>query len=180
MAFVLCLLAGTMVVHQAAPADQVNTNILFGSSYNYNTWPPNVVLTNAAQILALPTDHASGVKVSIRGVVTAAEPGAIWYGRFFVQDSTAGVFVENIGTNQPKPGDLVEIQGISHPGGYAPIISNPQWHKLGTAPLPEAQPVLIEQLMAGIDDSQRVEITGTVRGFRPLGEMIVFDVVSGG
>jgi signal transduction histidine kinase len=180
VAFVLCFLAGTMADCQAATADQINTNILFGSSYNYDTWPPSVVLTNAAQILALPTDHASGVQVSIRGVVTAAEPGAIWFGRFFVQDRTAGVFVENIGTNQPKPGDLVEIKGISHPGGYAPIISNPQWHKLGTAPLPEAQPVLIEQLMAGIDDSQRVEITGIVRGFRPLGEMIVFDVVSGG
>ena len=41
----------------------------------------------------------------------------------------------------------------------------PRWHKLGTAPLPEAKPTPIEQLMAGIEDSQRVEISGIVRAF---------------
>lgn len=140
----------------------------------------NLVLTNASDILALPADQAFGNLVMIRGVVTASQPDAEWGGRFFVQDPTAGVFVENIGTNQPKPGDLVEIAGRSHPGGFAPIITTPRWRKLGTAPLPFAKPVPIEQLMAGIEDSQRVEISGIIRAYRPRGAMVVFEIASGG
>ncbi len=147
--------------------------------------PTNLVLTNASQILALPAERAYGIKVLIHGVVTAAQPDLEWSGRFFVQDATAGVFVENISTNlldpnQPKPGDFVEVTGISHPGGFAPIITLPHWHKLGTAPLPQAKLVPIEQLVAGIEDSQRVEIFGVVRAFRPKGGVITFEIASGG
>jgi len=143
------------------------------------------VLTNASEILALPAERAFGRNVLIKGVVTAAQPDAEWSGRFFVQDATAGVFVENVSTNQndfnqPHPGDLVEISGVSHPGGYAPIVTLPRWRKLGTGPLPEAKPVLIEQLMAGIEDSQRVEISGIVRAFRARGVVIIFEIASGG
>jgi signal transduction histidine kinase len=141
---------------------------------------PTLVLTNASDILALPADRAFGTKVLIRGVVTAAQPDVDWSGRFFVQDPTAGIFVENIGTNQPNPGDLVEIIGVSHPGGYAPIITEPRWRNLGTAPLPQAKPVSIEQLMAGIEDSQRVEIPGIVRAFRSRSAVIIFELASGG
>ena len=140
----------------------------------------NLVLTNASDILALPSGRAFGSNVLIRGVVTAAQPDAEWSGRFFVQDATAGVFVENVSTNQPRPGDLIEISGISHPGGYAPIITRPRWRKLGTAPLPEARQVPIEQLMAGIEDSQRVEISGIVRSFRLGAVVTVFEIASGG
>ncbi|HWQ90121.1 MAG TPA: hypothetical protein VN673_00500, partial [Clostridia bacterium] len=141
---------------------------------------PGVVLTNASQILALPAESAYGLPVRVCGVVTAAQPDAEWDGRFFVQDSTAGIFVENIGTNQPRPGDLVEIAGLSHPGGYAPIITQPRWRKIGRAPLPSARVVAIEQLMAGIEDSQRVEISGIVRAYRTRGAVMAFEIVSGG
>lgn len=139
-----------------------------------------VLLTNASDILSLPAECAYGSNVLIRGVVTAAQPDTEWSGRFFIQDATAGIFVENIGTNQPRPGDLLEVTGLSHPGGYAPIITMPRWHKLGTAPLPEAKPTPIEQLMAGIEDSQRVEISGIVRSFRPHGVVTIFEIASGG
>ena len=140
----------------------------------------SLILTHAADILRLPADHAYGIPVEIRGVVTAAQPDADWGGRFFVQDESAGIFVENIGTNQPSPGDLVEISGISHPGGFAPIITTPKWRRLGVAPLPYAKPVPIEQLMAGIEDSQRIEISGVIRSFRPKGVVVVFQVAAGG
>ena len=95
------------------------------------------------------------------GVVTSAEPS--WGGRFFVQDSTGGVFVENISDHQPQPGDVVQVSGVSHPGAFAPIITKPRWEKIGVAPLPPARDVRIEQLMAGVEDGQRVEVTGVVR-----------------
>jgi signal transduction histidine kinase len=141
--------------------------------------PADPTLTNAIDVLALPADRAlSGIPVSVRGVVTAAMPD--WEGRFFVQDASAGVFVENISDQQPAPGDFVQVSGVSAPGGFAPIITRPLWHKLGTAPLPDAHPVRIEQLMAGIEDSQRVEISGIVRTVRLANEVAVFEIVSGG
>ncbi len=136
-------------------------------------------LTNAADVLALPAKKASlGIPIWVKGVVTAAETN--WDGRFFVQDSSAGVFVENIGSQQPRPGDVIEVSGISHPGGYAPIITKPHWKKLGTAPLPEAKPVTIERLMSGKADSQRIEISGIVRTARLSGSRIGIEFVSGG
>ncbi|HUA39330.1 MAG TPA: histidine kinase [Candidatus Sulfopaludibacter sp.] len=136
-------------------------------------------LTNASQVLALSADEASrGVKISVKGVVTAAEPD--WGGRFFIQDSSGGVFVENISNVQPSPGDVLAISGVSYPGGYAPIISKPHWEKTGTAPLPAAKPVAIEQLMSGAEDSQRIEISGIVRSTQLSGATLEFELVSGG
>jgi signal transduction histidine kinase len=146
--------------------------------------PTNEVLTNAIDVLMLPGEQAWGLNVRIRGVVTAAQPSTAlqpnWDGRFFVQDATAGVFAEDRNHRRPEPGDLVEVTGVSHPGGFAPFISYAQWTKLGTAPLPPAKPVLIEQLMAGIEDSQRVEISGVIRSFREEKPVVLYELASGG
>ena len=141
--------------------------------------PADTLLTRAIEVLSLPEDQASsGINVSIRGVVTAAQSD--WGGRFFIQDSTAGIFVEHIGEQQPRPGDVVQVTGVSHPGGFAPIIALPRWEKVGTAPLPRAETVPIEQLIHGTEDSQRVEISGTVRTIRVDPHAIAFQLVSGG
>lgn len=124
--------------------------------------PSSEFLTNASDVLSLSAEQASdGIKISIKGVVTVAEPN--WGGRFFVQDSSGGVFVENISNMQPSPGDVIIVSGISYPGGYAPIISQPHWEKVGTAQLPAPKVVTIEQLMSGAEDGQRIEISGIVR-----------------
>src|ERR1700678_3037780 len=120
----------------------------------------NGTLTNAASVLALSDGRASmGIPISLRGVVTAAETN--WNGRFFVQDSSGGVFVENK-AQQPQVGDLVEISGITRAGGYAPCITRPRWKKVGVAPLPDAKVVTIEQLMSGTEDGQRIQISGVL------------------
>ncbi|HEX4265570.1 MAG TPA: histidine kinase [Verrucomicrobiae bacterium] len=135
---------------QAPPADSTN-------------WAQTAsVLTNAADVLALSVEEAKrNVPVMVRGVVTEAEP--TWGGQFFVQDDTSGVFVENRSDEHPEPGDLVEVKGVTQPGFYAPIISRPTWTVLGTAPLPKARRVSSEQLMSGIEDGQRIEVSGIVR-----------------
>ena len=137
------------------------------------------ILTNAADVLSLTAEQAARrISVSVTGIVTAAEPD--WEGRFFVQDSSGGVFVDSLGNRQPAPGDVVEVHGHSHPGAFAPIISNPHWKKSGTAPLPLPKQVSIDQLMAGIEDSQRVEITGLVQAARIEKPRLALDLVSGG
>jgi signal transduction histidine kinase len=140
---------------------------------------PAGTLTNAADVLALPAAHAArGIPISVKGIVTAAE--AYWSGRFFVQDASGGVFVDNISSDRPSPGDVVEVAGISHPGAFAPVISRPTWRIVGTAPLPEARPVPIERLLSGIEDGQRIEIVGLVRSAAEEHSMLSADLLSGG
>ncbi len=139
----------------------------------------NSTLTNAADVLGLRAAKASlGLPILVKGIVTAAETN--WGGRFFVQDSSAGIFVGNKSSEQPVPGDVVEVSGESFPGAYAPTIKNARWKKLGTAPLPEAKPVSIERLMSGTEDSQRVEISGIVRTAQAGRNRIGIELASGG
>src|SRR5258708_4771753 len=87
-------------------------------------------LTNCADILALPAGRAgAGLPVAITGVVTASEP--TWNGRFFIQDSTGGTFVELLGKPALSPGDFVQVSGITRAGGYAPCVTKPDCVKLG-------------------------------------------------
>jgi hypothetical protein len=91
--------------------------------------PAADTLTNASAVLTLPATRAnSNIPVSVVGVVTAAETN--WLGRFFVQDASGGVFVDNRSNPQPLAGDLVQVTGVSHPGGYAPVITKPHWKRL--------------------------------------------------
>jgi signal transduction histidine kinase len=143
------------------------------------TFGQSVPLTNAADVLALPAEQAAKfLPIIVRGVVVAGEP--TWGGRFFVQDETSGVFVENLSTNRPEIGDFIEVHGVSHPGAFAPIITGPWWRKLGTAPLPPARVVPIEQVMSGAEDGQRVEVVGIVRAVQSGKVNIDVDIASGG
>ncbi|MGH7950773.1 MAG: histidine kinase [Limisphaerales bacterium] len=136
-------------------------------------------LTNAADVLALSAkDAQSGISVSVKGIVTAAESN--WRGKFFMQDASGGIYVNNRTMPQPRIGDVVEVTGVSQAGGYAPIITKPHWKKIGTAPLPEAKPVKIERLMSGAEDSQRVEVSGIVRTAQLSGNQLEIELVSGG
>ena len=139
---------------------------------------PSMTLTNAADVLALSDDIASnGIPVSVTGIVTAAQTD--WNGRFFMQDSSGGVFVENKARG-PSAGDIVIVSGITRAGGYAPCITKPHWKKIGVAPYPTAKRVTIEQLMSGTEDGQRVEITGVVRDAQFTGNLLGIQLVSGG
>ena len=136
---------------------------------------PGRPLGNAASVLALSAEQAGqSLPVTVTGVVTAAEPD--WNGQFFVQDDTGGIFVENIRHLAPSPGDVVTVEGVSHPGAFAPIISAPRWTLLGHAPLPEPRQALIEDLKTGVEDSQRVEVVGVVRTARIENDRLLLDL----
>ena len=137
------------------------------------------ILTNAVDIISLPAEQAArSIKSTVTGVVTAADP--VLKGRFFLQDATAGIFVDNANGVRPEPGTVVEVSGITHPGAYAPIITAPIVRQIGSAPLPAAKPVAVERLMSGAEDSQRIEISGVVRDARIDGARLVVEMVSGG
>jgi hypothetical protein len=126
--------------------------------------PPvtNDILTTTAMIRSLTARQAAQkIPALVMGVVTVAESS--WNGKFFVQDSTGGVFIDNSNSPAPAPGDLVQVSGVSDPGGYTPDITSPKWKKLGKVPLPKAKPVSIKDLMSGAEDGNRVEAYGVVR-----------------
>ncbi|HEY2084364.1 MAG TPA: histidine kinase [Verrucomicrobiae bacterium] len=137
------------------------------------------LLTNAEDVISLPPERAAlSLPVSVTGTVTAADPAL--RGRFFIQDATGGVFVDNANGERPLPGDVLQVTGITHPGAFAPIITAPKLVKIGTAPLPPPRRINIERLISGAEDSQRIEISGLVRDARVDGERLAVDLASGG
>ncbi len=139
----------------------------------------NDVLTTTAAIHALTPDEAAhGIPLLVTGVVTAAAPE--WNGRFFVQDSTGGLWIND--TNEPVPvaGDLLQVSGVSHAGGYSQNVVSSHWKKMGTAPLPDARPVSAERLASGVEDGWRVEVSGMVTSEKTDNRGLVLVLSSGG
>ena len=111
-----------------------------------------------------PEQAEQHLDVRLKGVVTFADPGL--YSRF-VQDETAGIYLQEL-TNGPalRPGQLVEVVGQTGAGEYAPIVIPRSVTMLGEGAMPAAKPVSLEQLVSGREDSQFVEVIGTVRSVR--------------
>jgi signal transduction histidine kinase len=138
----------------------------------------NEILTSAAGVLSLTAAQAArNIPVLVTGVVTIAE--ADWGGRFFVQDSSSGVFVNCTMEPPPSPGDLVQVRGVSDPGNYSAVINSAIWKKVGTAPLPEAKPLSVERFMSGAEDGQRVQVSGVVTSVQAGEIRITLELESG-
>jgi signal transduction histidine kinase len=119
-------------------------------------------ITRVDQIRRLSPEQASlGYPVQIRGVITMDAPAP----DFFIQDSTAGIFVE--GSVSPKfshvLGQWVEVDGVTGPGKFAPVIRERRLRVLGEGTLPKAQLFPFSQLSNGEQDSQWAQVRGIVR-----------------
>jgi signal transduction histidine kinase len=120
------------------------------------------LLNHADQIRRLsPEEAALGYPVRIRGVVTDDVPSP----DFFVQDATAGIYVE--GNVSPKFahhwGDLVEVEGVTGPGKFAPVILEQTTRVLGKGILPSTRTFRFGELSGGQQDSQWAQVRGIVR-----------------
>ncbi len=132
------------------------------------------VLTRSADIRALTREQAAeGRPVLLRGVITS---GRKRLGGFVLQDDSEGIYVtpqqfdpllrrgvEWIGVKSLEPGGVLEVQGITAPGGFSPIVVAQRVRFLGTGPLPAARAVTLAELHAGTFDCQRVELQGVVQ-----------------
>jgi len=122
------------------------------------------VLTTAAQVQRLKPDEADRhYPVQIRAVVICDEPSL--YDGLFVQDATRGIFVRQISPtsgNRPKVGEYWEIEGVTMPGDFAPLIEASRMTRLGQTSLPEPARPTWDQLINGSMDAQYVEIQGIV------------------
>lgn len=126
---------------------------------------PAQELTTAAQVHGLSPEAAGRrLPVKLRGVVTSYDERL--YARF-IQDETSGIYLRQ-SSNTPllNVGDLVEVEGTTSPGEYAPVIKPERVRVVGRMPLPAARQTTFDQLASGAEDSQFVEVTGIVRSVR--------------
>ena len=119
--------------------------------------------------------------VQLRGVVTFFDTNLFMR---FIQDDTAGIyFFPYSTTNEPvlAAGQLVELEGTTDPGEFAPVVHPSRITILGTGTFPPAQPVGYEQLASGEQDSQFVEIHGIVHAvdFDPQTKYYSVDIETG-
>lgn len=118
------------------------------------------VFTRATDIRALTAEQAKqGFPVHIRGVITDDVPSP----DYFVQDDSAGIYVEGNKAFQHRLGDLVEVDGVTAPGRFAPVIHESSVHVIGPGELPEAKPYAFRDFASGQLDSQWMQVHGVVR-----------------
>jgi signal transduction histidine kinase len=120
------------------------------------------LLTSVDQVRRLSPDKAQlGYPVRIRGVITDDIPKP----DFFVQDETAGIYVEGNRAlwGSHVFGDFVEVEGITGPGRFAPVIREQRLRVLGRKPLPKTHLYAFHELADGQKDSQWVRVSGIVR-----------------
>ncbi len=164
--FSLAFLAGTMAVRTWA--DELTTTNLPTMSAKASD---SLVLTNAEQIQRLTRQQAAeNCPVLIRGVVTCALPG---FGAAVVQDNSASIYIDHWNASQGMPqqvvGELVQVEGVTDPGQFAPRVDASRVSRLGSAGLPSPVRPYWDQLINGSLDTKFVEIEGIITSVRDGG-----------
>jgi signal transduction histidine kinase/ActR/RegA family two-component response regulator len=158
--------------------------ILFSSILSAQAEPAQRTLTTARAAHSLTiADAAKAFPVCLRAVVTFYDP-APSHRRpcFFVVDASGGIYValEHPARISPKPGQLVEITGVSGAGDFAPIVDHASVRVIGESHLPAfARRVTLTGLLTGKEDGQWVEVEGIVRSVERLGENVALSLELG-
>jgi PAS domain S-box-containing protein len=137
-------------------------------------------LTTAAEIRNLSVAQAEEhYPVKLRGVVTFYDDKL--FSRV-IQDKTAGIYLRETNVPSLSPGQLVEVDGFTSPGEYAPVVVPERVRIFGLAELPTPRPVTFEQLASGKEDSQFVEVAGIVRSveFEASSKHYLIELATGG
>ena len=116
-----------------------------------------------------PAEAERHYPVRLHGTVTFFDQRIPTAAFRFVQDETAGIYFYPQTSGEPTnlvTGQLVEIEGLTGQGEFAPVVQARRINVLGEGKFPAARPVSFEQLISGREDSQFVEIEGVVRSTR--------------
>ena len=104
--------------------------------------------------------------VHLRGVVTYFDPSIGSHrAALYIHDATGAIYVEASKgmIKDLTPGTLIEVNGVTGPGEFGPIVAHPQIKVIGHSVLPAnpARPSLA-LMKTGILDSQWIEVSGIV------------------
>ena len=154
---VLIVFLGRLAGFEARAADVANTT---SATPQTNQLP---TLTSAEQIHRLSRQEAATSRhVLIRGVVTCA---LLQFEAAVVQDGRAGIYINNVNTSSgdlPQVGDLVEVEGTTDEGQFAPRVKASRIKRLGMGEMPAPVHPYWDQMINGSLDTEFVEIEGIV------------------
>jgi signal transduction histidine kinase len=141
-----------------------------GAGTQADTAPDSIPISPVQQLRNVsPEQAAKRLPVRLRGVITFCD--SIVDLGLFVHDSTGSIYVKlGEGTNNINAGDYVEIEGATGPGDFVPVVNSTRVTVLGRGVLPRPEPVTFEELATGNEDSQWVEVRGTVRAIVPAAQ----------
>ncbi len=127
---------------------------------NANSRTDLPTLTDVDQIRRLTSLQAEQhYPVRLRGVVLDYLALPV----LFVSDGTNSIYVR-VSTNQTYfQGQLVEINGFSDSGKFAPVIVPSKIRVVGEGQLPSPSDTSFQKIASGVEDSQWVRIRGIVR-----------------
>jgi signal transduction histidine kinase len=136
------------------------------SAVNEPVVPP--ALTTALQVKHLTSEEArSNRAVRLRAIV-------LYYNQqdfvdLIVHDDTAGIYLADTRKKQfhTRPGDVVEVTGVTGAGDYAPVVRVSALRVVGSAPLPAPREVSYERLVSGVEDAEWVQVRGIIRNVTP-------------
>ena len=127
----------------------------------------NRILTTVRQIRDLsPADAEHNWPVQIRGVVIWSSPSAL-----VLQDDTGGVYTHYSSEEwsaQPSVGEWWELNGVSDPGNFSPVLLASGGRFLGKVALPEPIRPTWGQLLNGSLDAEYIELRGALTDVSPL------------
>lgn len=134
-------------------------------------------LTTALAVRALsPSEAALKRPVKLVGVVTHATPAI---GDCFLHDETAGIYIsESALAGNLTAGDRIEVEGVTDPGTFAPMVVPTAIRKLGMAPLPDPEPYDLRPQDARWLDGQYVQIYAHARELSSLGPFTTLTIVT--
>jgi len=135
-------------------------------------------LKQVAEIRALsPEEAARSRPVRLRGTVTFYDTNT---DALFVQDSTAGIYASPLEDFAVRPGDNVELTGVSGPGDFAPVVLDARVRVSGRGNLPDPIRTSVDHLRTGREDSQWVELEAFVRSSRVEEGQLILKLAAGG
>ena len=127
------------------------------------------VLTSLREVKLLSNREAGrGYPVHFQAVVTHWDPGRI---DLIVQDGQAAAYVDSPPARDPRLalGSLVEIEGQTRSGDFAPLIRPSSLKVIGKNELPAPLPILPSEGFAGIEENMWAEVDGVIRSAVPDG-----------
>ncbi|HXN49137.1 MAG TPA: ATP-binding protein, partial [Bryobacteraceae bacterium] len=137
------------------------------------------LLSTAAEVHDLPAEEAgAGYPVRLRATVTYYDP---YWQTLFVEDGTAGIYVDLRGKPalELRPGQRVQVDGLSTAGDFAPSVRDARIAVLGPGSMPAPDAPGIDGLLSGHYDSRWVEVSGVVEAVSVDGLHGVLEIVEG-
>ena len=141
-------------------------------------------ITTAREAHSLTLDQTRRrYPVHLRAVVTYFDPyidARHW--ALFVHDSSGGIFVSVPAGHAPSlsAGTLIDVEGVSGPGDFAPLVEQPRIRVIGQSHVPaEAPRVSLAHMRTGADDGQWVEVEGVVHAVVRSGPNVILDLALG-